>query len=305
MNVHFLLGFRGLTRQIVYRLGIAGLAVAFVASPAAAQSPSGVALHRIVSEIRELRRLIFLLKQDERKARTERTQVAKYRNDALQYANGGRHVLHLAGFVALVQKVEQSPAQASLWQAYVPVLEADNFVPTPKQPFAGGDTSQLVHYCRTKHLGVRVGGRAQLIIANLVCDAVRQADAHIAELDERIEHYKAQNIAHTDLVGKLLLYAQHCHGCHGCYHYGYGYCGSVPALNLDHPIAGLNSRAYETKGAPGTPRPSSSGGIVTDHRRLKFLTLDEPTPATQPADNQMAETKDRTEFRKSDELPLK
>ena len=238
MNASFARSFGGFQRPIACRFAVAGLVVALLAGPAAAQTAEGVALNRIVTEIRELHRLVFLLKQDERKARTEQAQVQKYRGNAQQYANGGRHVLHLAGFVALVQRFEQSPGQATLWQMQVPALEADNFVPKPEESFAGGDVSLLVHYCRQKHLGLRLGSQAQLIIANLVCDAVRQADARIAELDERIEHYKAQNIAHTDLVGKLMLCAQHCHGCHACYHYGYGYCGSVPALVLDHPIAG-------------------------------------------------------------------
>jgi hypothetical protein len=294
MNASFASSFGGFQRRIACRLGIACMFVAVVVSPAtAAPTPAGVALKRIVTEIRELKRLVFLLKQDERKARTGREQVAKYRGNALLYANGGRHVLHRTGFVALFQKFEQSPGQASLWQMQVPTLEADNFVPEPEESFSGGDVSQLVHYCRQKHLSLRLGSRAQPIIANLVCDAVRQADAQIAVLDERIEHYKAQNIAHTDLVGKLMLCARHCHGCGACYHYGYGCCGSAPALALDHPIAGLNSRAYDTNRSPKNERPGTSDGVATDHRRLKFLTSDEPTHATQPAANQIAGTKDR------------
>ncbi len=309
MNAHFSPNFSGFQRQIACRLAIAGLVLGIVpgifASPAVAQrTPAHVALERIVIEIGELKRLVVLLNADERKARTERNQVVNYRGSALMYANGGRNV-YFTGFVALVRKFEQSPGQSSMWQMHVPSLEADNFEPQPKESFAGGDVSQLIQYCRKNHLGVRLGSRAQLVIANLVSDAVRQADERIAELDERIERYKAQNIAHTDLIGKLMLCARHCHGCHACYHHGYGCCGGVPALVLDHPIAGLNSYAYDTRGTSKSELPGASHGVVTDHRRLKFLTPDEPTQAAEPKVNQIVGATDRPEPSELDELPLK
>ena len=101
-----------------------------------------------------------------------------------------------------------------------------------------------------------------------------------------------------------MLCARHCHGCHACYHYGYGCCGGVPALVLDHPIAGLNSQAYDTNRAPKNEHPETSRGVATDHRRLKFLTSDEPTRVAQPRVNQIAETQ-VTRDPESDEQSLK
>jgi hypothetical protein len=168
-------------------------------------------------------------------------------------------------------------------QARVGPLEAGDFVPEPDELFEGGDVGELVQYCRQNNLSLRYGSRAQLIVAELTRDLVREADERIAALSERIEHYKAQNVAHTDLIGKLLVCAAHCHGCHDCCHHGYGYCGHAPVMPSP-PIAGLNSHAYDTREIPRYLGLKSSERAETDASRLKFLIIDEPARGTRLAD---------------------
>lgn len=294
MNAHFTRSFGGFQRRIACRAAVVGLVVAITVSPAVASSPTGVAFSRIVTEIRELKRLVFLLKRDERKVRVEREQLARCSRYALQFANGGPSVRR-TGLTALAYKFQQSPGQASMLQMHVPSLPADDFVPEPKVGFTGGDVSQLLQYCRQYKLGVRYGGHAQIVFAELARDLVNQADGRIAYIDRLIEHYKAQNVAHTDLIGHLMSCATHCHHCHSCYHHGgYGYCGHVTPLVLDHPIAGLNSKAYDTSEQYQNDAPQSGQLAATDYRRLKFLAPDAPAEKAQAAlASQLAQTSDR------------
>ena len=271
MNAQFPRCFRGFLHLTVCLMAALSVGNIALVTSASAQTPEGVALDRIVTEIHELHRLVFLLKRDEARARTECNAVVKYRNNAQHFVNGGRDVLFRTGFRALVQKYAHSPEQSRMLQMHVPALAADDFVPAPVSSFVGGDVSQLVEFCRRNNLSVCFGSRAQLVLAELARDLIHKADEQVAELNDRIELYKAQNIAHTDLIGKLMLCARHCHCCDTCYHRGYGCCGCVPPLPVYHPIAGLNSTAYDISRTARSERSGKSRSVATDHGRLRFL----------------------------------
>jgi len=259
-------------RKLILGLAFAGLVFGPAATLEAASNP---AMNRLRLEIRHLKRLADRMKHDERKLRSERDHLTRDLDKAKHYANGGKHGAYRTGFFALLQSFEQTPGQASFLQTYVPALEADNFQPQPEAGFPGGYPADLLHFCKTNHLNLRYGRKAHLIVAELSRDLVYKTENRIAELDQRIAACEAKNVAQNDLLGKLILRAQHCHGCYGCGHHGYGSCGHVAHAVHDHPLAGLQSHAYST--TPIVVMPSRDTA-VTDHQRLPFLVPDGPTP---------------------------
>jgi uncharacterized small protein (DUF1192 family) len=285
----------GRRRLFVCACGMLAVA-ALGAHPSRAQPPASPVDHLgyqwLQQELKELKRLVFQRQLAERQARTEKDTLKRQRDDAVRFAGGAQHAAYRCAYLALLQSAQQSPAQSSLFQMHVPPLAADEFRSPRARDFPGGTVAELVDFVRTRHLSVRPGSRAQLVLAELSYDAVNDADARIAELDARIERYKAQNAAHNAALKELLIAAAHCRSCRHCWHGAYGCCGSAPAVaawpsQFNFPQgeqpAGLQSQAYAPPPVPsnvryGAARPRTR----TD--RLSFLKPPTEGLATDPLD---------------------
>lgn len=71
--------------------------------------------------------------------------------------------------------------------------------------FPGGTVAELVEHVLAHHLSLLYGGRAQLTLGELAHDMLRDLDDQIAVLEDRIEHYKAQNPAHNAAMRQRAL----------------------------------------------------------------------------------------------------
>lgn len=268
MNATFLGRFAAHGRRLACLLATIGVAVV-PANPVNAQTLAGLALDRLELELRELHHLVYRLERDEYKARTERKQLIKQRSDALKFVGGNWHQSYRFAFMASFQKNLLSPEQASLLQMYVPAVPAGDFRPEPNVGFPGGDVHELVRFCLDQKVNLRIGSKAQLVVNELARDVSNAIEQRIAELDEKIEDLKSQNIAHTDVLGKLILARAHCHHCAHCYYYGYGCCGYAPVIVLETPPAGMNSKAYDR--TLHRSQPDKRSVTSTSGERLKFL----------------------------------
>ena len=231
-------------QRVMYSLAVVGVICGPAASLAFGQVYEDMSVTRIALELRDLNRLTFKLNRDEQHARQERDLLVKNRANAVKFVDGGTRRLHRIGFLELVQSMEQSPAQVSLFQMEVPALAADDFTPTATTGFPGGNVHELLRFCSEHQVNVEPGGEAQLVLAELASDVIHAADARILELNERIEDLKAQSIAQADLLERLMLAHKHCHYCRGCWAHGYGWCGATSIVVVEEPAAGWNSMTY-------------------------------------------------------------
>ena len=236
MNASIALTDKVAKRRRLYVCACGMLAVvALGARPVLAQypaSPAGRLGYKwLQQELTELKRLVFQRQLAERQARTEKDTLSRQRDDAVQFAGGATAhgaSLRLYGATAILRG--NRPRRAACFRCACRRLLPMSFGRRGPKDFSGGTVAELVDFVRTRHLSVRPGGRAQLVLAELARDAVNDVDSRIADLDARIERYKAQNAAHNAALKELLIAAAHCRNCRHCWHGGYGCCGSAPVV---------------------------------------------------------------------------